>query len=71
MTLGENDLTANQPVAANIPQVNCLVGGAYKVRAVVDSGSTTTLMSTGLLAKMPGLKNKLKPTSLGFYGVGE
>lgn len=65
------DLTGNQPVTANVPQVNVLVGAKYKVRAVIDSGSTTTLLSTGMLDKMPELKKKMKPTSLGFYGVGE
>lgn len=56
MTLTEHDLTVHQPVTANIPQVNLLVDGKYKCRAIIDSGSTTTLMSTGLLEKMPSLK---------------
>lgn len=56
MTLTEHDLTVHQPVTANIPQVNLLVNDKYKCRAVIDSGSTTTLMSTGLLEKMPSLK---------------
>ncbi len=51
--------------------MNVLIGTRYKARAVIDSGSTTTLLSTGLLDKMPDLKEKMKPTSLGFYGVGE
>ena len=63
------DLTGCQPVTANVPQVNVLA--KYKVQAVIDSGSTTTLLSTGMLDKMPDLKKKMKPTSLGFYGVGE
>jgi hypothetical protein len=71
VTLTENDLTSHQPVTANIPQVNLLLDGKYKCRAVIDSGSTTTLLSTGLLDKMPKLKEQLKPTSMGFYGVGE
>ena len=41
------------------------------MRAMVDSGSTTTLISSGLMDKMPELRKQLKPTSLGFYGVGE
>jgi hypothetical protein len=49
--------------------VNVLVGG-YKCRAMIDSGSTTTMISTGLLSKMPGMKEKVKPTSFTFFGVG-
>ena len=56
VTLTENDLTTHQTVTANIPQVNLLLDGKYKCRAVIDSGSTTTLLSTGLLDKMPKLK---------------
>ena len=51
--------------------MNVLIGTKYKARAIIDSGSTTTLLSTGLLDKMPDLKEKMKPISLGFYGVGE
>ena len=71
VTQTDCDLTGHQPVHSNLPQVNCMLGGKYKVRAVIDSGSTTTLMSTGLLDKMPDIKARLKPTTLGFYGVGE
>ena len=53
--------------------MNVLLGSGddkYKVRAVVDSGSTGTLISDSLLNKMPAIKSQLKPTSLGFWGVG-
>ena len=71
MTLAEGDLTAEQPVVANIPQVNVLVAKKYKVCAMVDSGSTVTLISSALFKKMSALQNSLKPTTLGFYGVGD
>jgi hypothetical protein len=51
--------------------VNILVANKYKVRAMVDSGSTVTLMSSGLFKQLTALKDQLKPTSLGFYGVGK
>ena len=57
-TQGKYDVTADQPILTNFPWVNVLVGeGAerYKVRAVVDSGSTGTLISDSLLKKMPAL----------------
>ncbi len=38
---------------------------------MVDSGSTTTMLSTGLLDMMPELKAKMRPTSYTFMGVGE
>lgn len=41
------------------------------MRAIVDSSSTMTLTSSGLLEKMLALKGQIKPTSLGFYGVRE
>jgi hypothetical protein len=48
-----------------------MIVGGYKVRAMIDSGSTTTMISTGLLDLMPSLKAKMKPTSYTFMGVGE
>ena len=39
--------------------------------AILDSGSTTTLLFGGMLDLMPALKSLLKPTSLGFFGVAE
>ena len=45
--------------------------GGYKCRAMIDSGSTTTMISTGLLDLMPELKAALKPTTYTFFGVGE
>lgn len=47
-----HDIAGLQPIKANIPHINIVVGG-YKVRAMVDSGSTTTMISTGLLDQMP------------------
>ena len=38
---------------------------------MVDSGSTVTLMSSALFKKMTALQGALKPTTLGFYGVGD
>lgn len=57
----------------NLPWVNVILGegdNRYKVRAVVDSGSTGTLISDCLLKKLPALQKLMKPTSLGFWGVG-
>lgn len=65
-----HDIAGSQPIRANIPHINMVVNG-YKVRAMVDSGSTTTMISTGLLDLMPQLKAKMKPTSFTFMGVGE
>lgn len=42
-----------------------------KIRAVVDARSTTTLISIELLDKMPNVKKLMRPTSLGFNGMGE
>lgn len=58
-------------MVANIPQINVLVAGKYKVRAMVDSGATVTMMSSALFKKMTALSGHLKPTTLGFFGVGE
>lgn len=38
---------------------------------MIDSGSTTTMISSGLLEHLPGLKQLMKPTSFTFMGVGE
>ncbi len=53
---------------SNIPRINVLVNVAYMVREIVDSGATTTLISSGLLEQMAGMK--LHPSTLGFFGVG-
>lgn len=66
----ERDVSMHQPIKANIPHINVVIDG-YKSRAMVDSGSTTTMLSTGLLDMMPELKQKVKPTSYTFMGVGE
>ncbi len=50
--------------------INLLVHG-YKCRAIVDSGCTSTMMSTGLVDMMPELKALAKPTTFAFFGVGE
>ena len=44
-----------------------LVNDKYKVRAFVDSGATTTLISTGLLDMMKGII--VHPSSFTFFGV--
>ena len=66
----DRDVCRNQPVTSNLPVVNLLVNG-YKCRAIVDSGCTSTMMSTGLVDLMPELKPLAKPTSFAFFGVGE
>ena len=50
--------------------MNVLVNG-YKCRAIVDSGCTTTMISSGLIDLMPNVKATVSPTNLGFFGVGE
>ena len=51
----DTDLTHNQPVRASLPYASVRVGEgtAYKVRALLDSGSTNTLVSLALLEQMP------------------
>lgn len=66
-----NDLTSHQPIRNNIPVVNVLFGDVYKVRAIVDTGATVTMVSTGLFNKMtnnPAVK--MMPTSATYSGVG-
>lgn len=63
-------MSTKQPIRSNIPQVNVLVGGKWKVRAMVNSGATTTMISSGLLALLEGLDAKLHPTSFSYFGVG-
>lgn len=48
-----------------------LVGGKYKVRGIIDSGSTSTIISTALLEKMPEVYRRVLPTSLTYVGVNE
>ena len=62
------DLAVNQPIKSNIPYINVLVNERFKVRAFVDSGATTTLISTGLLNMMTGIT--VHPSSFTFFGVG-
>ena len=40
------------------------------MRAIVDTGSTTTIISRGLLECMPDVLSKLQATSFTFKGVG-
>jgi hypothetical protein len=47
-----------------------LIDDTWKARAMVDSGATSSMISTGLVELM-GLQNKIHPTSFSFYGVGE
>ena len=63
------DVTHETPIRANCPVVNVLFGG-YKVRAIVDTGSTTTIISRGLLECMPEVLSKLQATSFTFKGGG-
>ena len=62
------DLAVNQPIKSNIPYINVLVNEKFKVRAFVDSGATTTLISTGFLNMMTGIN--VHPSSFTFFGVG-
>lgn len=55
------------PVSNNSPFVNVLVDGRFKLRAIIDTGSTTTIMSSGLYRLLDKLD--LVPTSTGFRGV--
>ncbi len=61
------DFTRDTPVSNNSPFVNVLLGDTYKVRAILDTGSTNTIMSHGLYKLLSGLR--LVPTSSGFRGV--
>lgn len=45
-----------------------LLGEKYKFRGLMDSGATSTLISTGLLNLMAGFD--LHPSSFSFFGVG-
>lgn len=65
------DLTNKQPIRANVPQINVVIGGQYKVRAIIDSGSTNTILSSGLMKEMKELQVTMKPTSQTFLGVAE
>lgn len=70
VTESPSDLTKWTPVRANLPVINVCLMGKYKVRALLDTGSTNTLISTGLLEKFsPDVK--VTPTSLSFAGVAE
>ena len=55
---------------SNIPQVNVLLAGKFKVRALIDSGATSSMISTGLVDLMK-MRDKMHATSFSFYGIGE
>ena len=48
-----NDLSSLTHIETNSPYVNVLIADTYKARAVIDSGSTTTIMSKGMYDAMP------------------
>lgn len=50
MSHGPNDLCKQMPVKSNCPHINMLVAGVYKCRGVLDTGSTSTIMSEALFA---------------------
>lgn len=50
------DLSTAVPVVNNLMYVPCKVADTYKVRAILDSGSTSCLVSTAYLDMMPELK---------------
>lgn len=58
----------NFPVEHNAPHLNVRLGGDKKIRAVLDTGSTNTIMSHAC-AKLLNLS--MKPTSFGFSGVSQ
>ena len=45
------DLTHLTPVRANLPFTNVLLDG-FKLRAMIDTGSTTTLVSSGVFKEL-------------------
>ena len=71
VTEKKNDISVKQPITSHVPYVSVLLGGMFKVRAMVDSGSTTTVISSGLLSECWSLKELMTPTNLGFRGVGD
>lgn len=70
VTESAKDFTKLNPVRSNLPLVNVLLFGKYKVRALFDSGSTHTLLSTGLVEKIAP-DTMVTPTSLTFAAVSE
>lgn len=54
----------------NILQVNVLLYGKLKVRALVNSGGASLIISTSMVDSL-GIKDKMHATSLHFYGISE
>lgn len=50
--------------------MNVLLANKYKVRALVDSGATSSMISTGLVDLMK-MRSAMHATSFSFFGVGE
>ena len=51
-----NDLSTAVPVVNNLMYVPCKFADIFKVRAILDSGSTSCLISTSYLDMMPELR---------------
>ena len=51
-----NDLSTAIPVVNNLMYVPCKLADTFKVRAILDSGSTSCLISTSYLDMMPELR---------------
>ena len=75
LTETANDLTTYQPIRANLPYASVRVAGKFKIRSLLDSGSTHTICSKAmydvLAEKSPEIKQLERPTGMGFRGVGE
>ena len=62
------DLCSSVPtIKCNIPYVNVLLGERFKFRAMIDSGATSTLISSGLYNMLTGFH--LHPSSFKFFGI--
>ena len=66
-----NDLSTAVPVVNNLMYVPCKLADAFKVRAILDSGSTSCLISTAYLEMMPELRKLMKSTVMTYSGVDE
>lgn len=47
-----------------------LLANKFKARALVDSGATSSMISTGLVDLMK-MRSSMHATSFSFFGVGE
>ena len=66
VTATANDLCSKMPILANLPICSLVINETHKVRALLDTGSTNTVMSLGL-CRLLGLKTT--PTSFSYNSV--